>query len=154
MKRLIKKSMMTPEMFESNIKQLSDKGRAILRSIEDYKFTLEQTARLMVNDQQLSQKLIQKRKSMEAAAGQVFSVVFDIENIDITTAWENQVTQNMPSEPPTSPVAPPNPNQQPPQPPQQQGAPAGDEGAEGEAEDVEKPTQDENVNEVEDEDEA
>ena len=126
MKRLIKKAVMTQEMFESNLQQLSEKGRTILRSIEEYKFTLEQAARVFTNDQQLSQKLIQKRKTMDAAAGQIYSVVFDVENIDIVNSYENMVQQSLsPSSGPPmgGPARPPQAPTQVPQAPQTQTTP-------------------------------
>ena len=145
MKRLIKESVMSQEMFESNLKQLSEKGREILRSIEDYKFTIEQAARVFTNDQQLTQKLIQKRKTMDAAAGQIYSVVFDIENIDIVSAYESQVAQStqQPSAPPLGgaahpPVSPPQQNTPPPQPPQEQDEASDDDEEESDEDETEE----------------
>lgn len=90
MKRLVKKAMMTPEMFEGTIEQLGEKGRAILKLIEEYKFDLEQAARIVTNNQILSQKMIQKKSEVDKAAGQIYTIVFDIENIDIVSAFEQQ----------------------------------------------------------------
>jgi hypothetical protein len=90
MKRLIRKSMMDLDMFKSTIDQLGDEGRTVLKTLEEYKFKLEQAGRILQNDPELSQKLVQKRKTLDAAAGQIYSVVFDIENIDITQMYENQ----------------------------------------------------------------
>lgn len=90
MKRLIKKSIMNPEMFKGTIKQLGNKGRTILKGIEDYKFSLEQAARIVSNDQNLSQKIIEKKKVLDKAAGEIYSIVFDIENIDITQEYQDQ----------------------------------------------------------------
>lgn len=92
MKRLIKKSLMNPEMFKGTIKQLGNKGRIILKGIEDYKFSLEQAARIVSNDQNLSQKIIEKKKALDKAAGEIYSIVFDIENIDITQEYQDQQT--------------------------------------------------------------
>lgn len=90
MKRLIRKSMMDLEIFKSTVEQLGDEGRTVLKALEDYKFKLEQSGRILQNDPELAQKLVQKRKTLDAAAGQIYSVVFDIENIDITQMYENQ----------------------------------------------------------------
>ena len=106
MKRLIKQSIMNIEMFKGSLNQLSDEGRNILKLIEDYKFKLDQTCRLTANDQQLTQKLQQKRKQLDVASGQIYSIVFDIDNIDITKAYEQQqinTNPNMPSNPTNSP---------------------------------------------------
>ena len=100
MKRLVKKSLMNPEMFKGTLDQLGNQGREILKLIEDYKFKLEQTARLLTNDQQLAQKVIQKKKQLDIASGQIYSIVFDVENLDITQAYEQQqinTNPNMPS---------------------------------------------------------
>jgi len=93
MKRLIKKALMDIKIFESTLSQLSTKGRNVLKIIEDYKFTIEQTTRLMANDQHLAQKIIQKKKVLDQAAGLIYSVVFDIENIDITQEYQDQVQE-------------------------------------------------------------
>ena len=120
MKRLIKQSIMNIEMFKGSLNQLSDEGRDILKLIEDYKFKLDQTCRLTANDQQLTQKLQQKRKQLDVASGQIYSIVFDIDNIDITKAYEQQqlnTNPNMPSKTTTAPVGgqPSMPQQQAPQ---------------------------------------
>lgn len=99
MKRLVKQSIMNIEMFKGTLNQLSDEGRDILKLIEDYKFKLDQTCRLTANDQQLTQKLVQKRKQLDVASGQIYSIVFDIDNIDITQAYEQQQINTNPNMP-------------------------------------------------------
>ncbi len=95
MKRLIKRSMMNIEMFKGTLNQLSDEGRNILKLIEDYKFKLDQTCRLTSNNQELTQKLQQKRKQLDVASSQIYSIVFDIDNVDITQPTNiNQPPQN------------------------------------------------------------
>jgi hypothetical protein len=90
MKRLIKKSIMDLEVFKGTIGKLGTQGRKILKELEEYKFQLEQAGRIIANDPELTQKIVQKRKSLDQIAGQVYSIVFDIENIDITQAYEQQ----------------------------------------------------------------
>lgn len=90
MSRLRKVALMSSEMFSGTLKQLGDKGRLILKNIEDYKFSLEQAARIVSNDNNLSQRLVEKKKELDAAAGQVYSIVFEIENIDITNEFQQQ----------------------------------------------------------------
>ncbi|MFW6015675.1 MAG: hypothetical protein ACOCRK_04500 [bacterium] len=99
MKRLMKKALMSPEMLEGTIDQLGEQGREILKLMEQYKFKLEQAARITTNDQNLTQKIIQKKKMIDNAAGQIYSVVFDIENIDITQAYEEQQLMGVPGGP-------------------------------------------------------
>lgn len=101
MKRLVKKSLMNPEVFKGSLNQLSTQGREILKLIEEYKFKLEQTCRLTANDQILTRKLIQKKKQLDAASGQIYSIVFDVENIDITQAYEQQQINTNPAGPST-----------------------------------------------------
>jgi len=93
MKRLIKKALIDINIFKSTLSQLSTKGRGVLKNIEDYKFTIEQTTRLLANDQHLAQKIIQKKKILDQAAGLIYSVVFDIENIDITQEYNDQIQE-------------------------------------------------------------
>lgn len=92
MSRLKKVALMNPEMFKGTLKQLGNKGRIILKGIEDYKFSLEQAARIVANDHNLSQKMISKKKELDKAAGEIYSIVFEIENIDITKEYQEQET--------------------------------------------------------------
>lgn len=133
MSRLKKVALMNPEMFKGTLKQLGTKGRTILKGIEDYKFALEQAARIVANDPDLGQRLVEKKKELDKAAGEIYSIVFEIENIDITKefqqqqqfvnnpALKNQVNndgENPPSLPnkPTGPVGIPPSNVTPPNP--------------------------------------
>jgi len=90
MSRLKKVALMNPEMFKGTLKQLGTKGRSILKEIEDYKFSLEQAARIVANDPNLGQKLVEKKKKLDKAAGEIYSIVFEIENIDITKEFQQQ----------------------------------------------------------------
>ncbi len=90
MKRLVKKSVMNIETFKGSLNQLSEEGRNILKLIEDYKFKLDQTCRITSNDKLLTKKLLQKRKLIDMASSQIYSIVFDIDNIDITNEYEDQ----------------------------------------------------------------
>lgn len=127
LKRLIKQSIMNIEMFKGSLNQLSDEGRNILKLIEDYKFKLDQTCRLTANDQQLTQKLQQKRKQLDVASGQIYSIVFDIDNIDITQAYEQQQINTNPNMPSQNNTPNTQPNTQPQTAPQQ--SPASEEGS-------------------------
>jgi len=94
MKRLIKSANSNIKVFEGSIEQLTKQGREILRLMEDYKFKIDQTARIIKNDESLTQKIIQKKKLIDNAAGQIYTTVFDLENIDITKAYEDQQLLN------------------------------------------------------------
>ena len=98
MKRLRKKAM-DEETFKSSLNQVSQKGRNILKSLEDFKFTLEQSAKLLTNDQNIAQGMIQKRKSVDEISSKLYQIVFDIENIDISEAFMQQDQQVMQSAP-------------------------------------------------------
>jgi hypothetical protein len=97
MSRLKKVALMNPEMFKGTLKQLSTKGRTILKGIEDYKFALEQAARIVANDPNLGQRLVEKKKELDKAAGEIYSIVFEIENIDITKEFQQQQFVNNPA---------------------------------------------------------
>ena len=89
-KRLIKKSAIDIDVFEQTLENISDEGRQILINIENYKFNLEQATRIISNDEMLSQKIKQKQRILDTVAGQIYGIVFDIENIDITQLYTNQ----------------------------------------------------------------
>ena len=86
----LKKLAMDMTAFQGILDQASDKGREILKSLEDFKFTLEQSARLLKNDQEVAQGMIQKRKSIDEITAKLYQLVFDIENMDISLAFNNQ----------------------------------------------------------------
>lgn len=95
----LKKIAMDMNAFQGIINQTSNKGREILKSLEDFKFTLEQSARLLKNDQDITQGMIQKRKSLDEITAKLYQIVFDIENMDISMAFNNQnqpVVQDVP----------------------------------------------------------
>lgn len=101
----LKKLAMDMTAFQGILDQASDKGREILKSLEDFKFTLEQSARLLKNDQEVAQGMIQKRKSIDEITAKLYQLVFDIENMDISLAFNNQnqpVMENVPMKAPSN----------------------------------------------------
>lgn len=106
----LKKLAMDTTMFQSSVDQVSKKGRDLLKSLEDFKFTLEQTARLLNNNQDIAQGMIQKRKNVDEITSKLYQIVFDIENMDISQSYtENQpITQrpdnNVPKDDSRKPV--------------------------------------------------
>lgn len=88
--RLKKEAMMPVNMFQSQLDQISDKGRDVLKSIEDYKFFVDQTSRVMKNDPALTEMIQSKKKNLEQSSQQIYDVVFDIENMDINSIYERQ----------------------------------------------------------------
>lgn len=101
----LKKLAMDMAAFQGILEQTSDKGREILKSLEDFKFTLEQSARLLKNDQEIAQGMVQKRKSIDEITTKLYQLVFDIENMDISLAFNNQnppVMENVPTKSPSN----------------------------------------------------
>lgn len=81
---------MDEKMIGSTLNQVSDKGRQILKELEDFKFTLQQTSRILQNNQQMVKNLDTKRKTVDEISNKLYQLVFDVENIDITTTFEQQ----------------------------------------------------------------
>lgn len=88
--RLKKVALMPVNMFQNQLDQISDKGRDVLKAIEDYKFFLDQVARIVKNDPGLAQTIVGKKKNLDNAANQIYDVVFDIENMDIISLYDRQ----------------------------------------------------------------
>jgi hypothetical protein len=91
--RLKKIALISPESAEKYIEQLSDKGRDVLKVIEDYKFFLDQTIRVIGSNPNMASMLERKKKNLDQASQQIYDAVFEIENMDITTSYYNQQTQ-------------------------------------------------------------
>ena len=104
--KLIKKSKMDENMFENVIDQASSKGRKILQILEDFKFTLDQTARLLKNNQELAQGFARKRKAIDEISNKLYQIVYDIENIDISQAFYNDNSQAIQDAPVSTTEAP------------------------------------------------
>lgn len=100
----LRKIAMDSSAFQGTINQTSKKGREILKSLEDLKFTFEQTARLLKNNQEMAQGMIQKRKEIDGITQKLYQIVFDIENMDISLAFNNQNNPVMEDVPVKSPV--------------------------------------------------
>lgn len=100
----LRKIAMDMNAFQGTINQTSNKGREILKSLEDFKFTLEQTARLLQNNQEMAQGMIQKRKAIDEITSKLYQIVFDIENTDISMAFQTQNQPVMEDIPTKSPV--------------------------------------------------
>lgn len=88
--RLRKVALMPTQMFQSQLDQISDKGRDVLKTLEEYKFFVEQTSRVMKNDPALTEVIMGKKKNLEEASTKIYDIVFDIENLDITSLYERQ----------------------------------------------------------------
>ena len=127
--RGLTKTSMDMEIIKKSYEQISSKGRDILKQLEEFKFTLEQSERLFQNNQQLLKNIDNKRNSIDEVSNKIYQLVFDIENTDISKTFEQllepdqgvqqDVPNNSPAgEKPQQPVpgpgqpgpVPPNPN--------------------------------------------
>lgn len=69
---------------------LANEGRGVLKRIEDYKFKIIQSINLLNANPELKTKVEQKKKILESAAAQVYGIVFDLENFDLTPNYEDE----------------------------------------------------------------
>lgn len=99
MKRLIKKSD-NNNLIQHILDSLSEEGRGVLKRIEDYKFKLDQSTNMLQSNQSLQNKLKQKLKIIDSASAQIYGIVFDMENYDLTpnTYDEKQLALTTPAE--------------------------------------------------------
>lgn len=99
MKRLIKKSD-NNNLIQHILDSLSKEGRGVLKRIEDYKFKLDQSTNMLQSNQSLQNKLKQKLKIIDSASAQIYGIVFDMENYDLTpnTYDEKQLALTTPAE--------------------------------------------------------
>ena len=99
MKRLIKKSD-NNNLIQHILYSLSKEGRGVLKRIEDYKFKLDQSTNMLQSNQSLQNKLKQKLKIIDSASAQIYGIVFDMENYDLTpnTYDEKQLALTTPAE--------------------------------------------------------
>lgn len=99
MKRLIKQSD-NNNLIQHTLDSLSKEGRGVLKRIEDYKFKLDQSTNMLQGNQSLQNKLKQKLKILDSASAQIYGIVFDMENYDLTpnTYDEKQLALTTPAE--------------------------------------------------------
>ena len=63
---------------------LAEEGRKVLQTIEDYKFKLDQSTNMLNGNEKAQSKLEQKKKILDSASSQLYGIVFDLENFDLT----------------------------------------------------------------------
>ena len=76
-------------VMKNGLQNLADEGRQILKYLDDYKFKLIQSIN-MFNDDTTKSKLEQKQKILMSAASLIYSVVFDMENMNLTPLYEEE----------------------------------------------------------------
>ena len=77
-------------MYENTFKNISNEGRKILKSLEKFKFSLEQGSRIVSQIPQLSSGLMSKRKSIDEISNKLYQLVFDLENTDISNSFQQE----------------------------------------------------------------
>ena len=77
-------------MYENTFKNMSNEGRKILKSLEKFKFSLEQGSRMVSQIPQLSSGLMSKRKSIDEISNKLYQLVFDLENTDISNSFQQE----------------------------------------------------------------
>ena len=70
-------------VIQNNFQNLANEGRQVLKFIDDYKFKMIQSLN-MLKDQKLKNRLEQKQKLLMSASSLIYSIVFDLENQNIT----------------------------------------------------------------------
>lgn len=103
--RLIKSKVIQSNIDESTVKnsllQVSDKGRNILKELQDLKFTLNQTITVLNNLPQISNGLKSKEKTIDSISQELYQLIFDIENINISESFMEPkpiINQDVPNE--------------------------------------------------------
>ena len=77
-------------MYENTFKNMSNEGRKILKSLEKFKFSLEQGSRIVSQIPQMSSGLMSKRKSIDEISNKLYQLVFDLENTDISNSFQQE----------------------------------------------------------------
>jgi len=85
-------------IINNTFQSLSNEGRVILKRIEDLKFKFEKALDMVNQFPDLEKKLEQKKSILNSVAGQVYGVVFDLENYDITPVYEEEQMSVAPPE--------------------------------------------------------
>ena len=81
---------MRNQLIENTFKALANDGRGVLKRMEDYRFKVIQSLNIFNADVDLKTKVEQKQKILESAIAQIYGIVFDLENYDLTPNYEGQ----------------------------------------------------------------
>lgn len=76
-------------IMQNSLQNLANEGRQILKIIDDFKFKLIQSSNIFKDDK-IKIKLEQKQKILASAASLIYSIVFDMENMDLTPVYEEE----------------------------------------------------------------
>ena len=90
-KRLIKKA----SPVDQSLTAISSDGRKILQMLENMKFKIEQSARILGNDPDSSKKIMQNSSMIDQIESMLYGICFNLENMDLIPSYnENQVQLN------------------------------------------------------------
>ena len=78
------------ELISNTFNTLANEGRGLLKRTEDFKFKIIQAINMLNGDPELKTKIEQKKKILESAAAQIYGIVFDLENYDLTPNYEDE----------------------------------------------------------------
>lgn len=86
MKRLIADNT---QSIQKLISGASKDGRDILKSLEEFKFKVEQCAKISGNNPEMGDKIIQNSDMLDKLMSGLYSICYDLENIDIVPQYDN-----------------------------------------------------------------
>ena len=74
---------------QQQLKAIGGEGKKILQQLEAFKFKLEQAARISGNNQSAAKKIMQNSGIIDKIMSSLYSVVFNITNIDVVPVYDN-----------------------------------------------------------------
>ena len=78
------------QLFDNIFHNLANDGRGVLKRIEEYKYKIIQSSNAFNGNEELKTKIEQKKKILESAAAQIYGIVFDLENYDLTPNYAEE----------------------------------------------------------------
>lgn len=84
------KNNIQTQLIKNVFLNLANEGRNLLKWAEDFKFKIIQSINILKGRDELKTKIEQKQKILEATAAQIYGIVFDLENFDLTPNYENE----------------------------------------------------------------
>ena len=75
---------------QQSLKALGGEGKKILQQLEAFKFKLEQAARISGNDQSIAKKIMQNSGIVDKVMSSLYSVIFNVTNIDVVPVYNNE----------------------------------------------------------------
>jgi len=75
---------------QQSLKALGGEGKKILQQLEAFKFKLEQAARISGNNESAAKKIMQNSGIIDKIMSSLYSVVFNVTNIDVVPVYDNE----------------------------------------------------------------